>query len=229
VCGRQTISKIGVCRATGACEDEYRRRYAISRSHPAAGGGTWPPRQRARRLRTPQEPVTPLDVPEEWRPFPGFGGYEVSDQGRVKSLPRRHARGGLIKLKVNDKGYRYVTLRDAEGRLKHIKVHRAVAAAFIGPCPPGQVVRHGLGGPGDNRVSNLCYGTPEENLADIRRHRQMLRDGEDQGLQLTVADALNVHQRFLNDELPRRLAHEYATMMRHITNLISHREGRPAA
>lgn len=49
-------------------------------------------------------------------------------------------------------------------------VHQLVAAAFIGPCPEGQEVRHWDGDPSNNAASNLLYGTHAENMQDMVRH-----------------------------------------------------------
>jgi hypothetical protein len=166
-------------------------------------------------------------VIEEWRPVPGFEAVaEVSDQGRIRSLPRKHTRGRILQPYQTPKGYLSLGLRDQGGVVRQVKVHRVVAAAFIGPCPEGQVVRHGLGGPSNNRVANLCYGTPAENQADMVRHRQALRAAN---LELTGDDALEIYRRYINGELPQRLANEYAAIMRHIGNLIKNREQRTVA
>jgi hypothetical protein len=117
---------------------------------------------------------------ERWRPVVGYEGlYEVSDLGRVRSLDRvsllqgkykRFAKGRVLKPIPNSKGYHLVTL-SKDGIQKTPSVHQLVLQAFVGPCPEGQLVRHGPGGKDDNRLSNLSYGTPKQNMAD------RLRDG----------------------------------------------------
>lgn len=115
---------------------------------------------------------------EEWRPIAGYvGAYEVSDLGRVRSLDRkvfagpsreRLSRGRVLSAYT---GGRYSKVRltvDTNGSTKN--VHALVAAAFLGDCPPGLVVRHINGDPHDNRVENLCYGTESENMRDQVRH-----------------------------------------------------------
>lgn len=104
--------------------------------------------------------------------------YQVSDMGRVRSVDRvvSHGRGGLRKLKgrilrpfsISRLGHTGVDLRK-EGTRRTIYIHRLVAAAWIGPCPDGQQVRHGSNGVADNSVSNLCYGTISDNHFDKRR------------------------------------------------------------
>jgi hypothetical protein len=123
----------------------------------------------------------PFEEPERWLPVPDYEGlYEVSDLGRVRSLPRLSKRrnrvygGNVLKPYVSrhTRGYQVVALcRDSEqdNRL----VHQLVAEAFIGRCPPGQEVLHGSNGKMDNRLSEIRYGTRSENIND------RVRDGQD--------------------------------------------------
>lgn len=112
---------------------------------------------------------------ETWKPVPGWeSSYEVSDLGRVRSLPRRVASSygstswnrGRVLAQSKVCGYPGVSL----GRGKRANVHRLVAAAFLGPCPDGMLVRHLDGDRANSVVSNLAYGTHRENEADKYRH-----------------------------------------------------------
>lgn len=99
----------------------------------------------------------------EWKPIEEFPGYEVSSNGDVR-------RGAHIKeVRFDRKGYRKVSLsRDGKSHTRLIS--RLVAAAFIGPRPAGQVVRHRDGQNGHDVATNLRYGTPSENELDKREH-----------------------------------------------------------
>lgn len=71
---------------------------------------------------------------EIWRDVVGYEGYyEVSNSGRVRSLPRMTARGmmgGQILKPAKDKdGYLKVNLYK-DGKRKNLKVHRLVGMAF---------------------------------------------------------------------------------------------------
>jgi len=99
---------------------------------------------------------------ETWLPAPGFEGfYEVSDEGRVRSLHRgiRTLRPGTAN------GYPMVIL-SVNGKRAKRYVHRLVAEAFIGPCPEGQEVRHRNDDRLNPALSNLLYGTSSENNYD---------------------------------------------------------------
>lgn len=105
---------------------------------------------------------------EQWRRIPGNSRYEVSDHGRVRSYVRREPRV-LRPATANQIGHRRVYLgrddADRPGRCEW--VHRLVLAAFVGPCPSGQEVRHLDGDPANNKLENLAYGTRSENVRDM--------------------------------------------------------------
>lgn len=77
---------------------------------------------------------------------------------------------------MNKNGYLILTLNDKTGerRTRIIGVHRVVGEAFIGPLPPGLHTAHGNGDPSDNRLANLRYCTPLENVHDKFEHGTIL-------------------------------------------------------
>lgn len=108
------------------------------------------------------------DVDEEdvWLPIPGWYGYEVSDQGDVYSLKSER----LLRQRLHSRdGYCMVNLYGDEGR-STVTVHTLVLGAFVGPRPEGYVCRHLNGVAQDNRLTNLKWGTPEENAQDALDH-----------------------------------------------------------
>lgn len=119
----------------------------------------------------------PQTTEEHWLPVVGYEGrYEISDQGRVRSLdqkvPNRHgmriARGRMLSLYFGD---RYVKVRLKQGdRGRTWNVHQLLAEAFIGPRPDGTEVCHNNGVHHDNRVENIRYDTHSENQIDQVRH-----------------------------------------------------------
>lgn len=116
---------------------------------------------------------------ETYRPVVGWEGmYEVSDRGTVRTVPRSVDVGGKYTRRLprrtltrhgDEQGRLKVTFH-AGGKTYNRRVAPLVAEAFIGPRPPGQVVRHLNGDPADNRVENLAYGTQSENMLDMVRH-----------------------------------------------------------
>ena len=119
-------------------------------------------------------------TPEQWRPVVGYEGfYEVSDHGRVRSLDRmvtRQAtgvrlfrRGMMLRGTPNGSGHLKVDLR-RDGERSSRFVHRLVLEAFVGPCPDGSQCCHWNDVPDDNRLSNLRWDTPSQNLYDCVRN-----------------------------------------------------------
>lgn len=121
-----------------------------------------------------------MDI-EEWRAIPGFeGSYEVSNMGQIRSLDRVVRRkdgrtcrypGKILKPHDNPDHSPYLTVNLSKGnKYQRSYIHALVLEAFVGKRPPGMECCHGDGGPHDNRVSNLRWGTPLENNLDILRH-----------------------------------------------------------
>ena len=107
---------------------------------------------------------------ETWLPVVGWEGlYEVSDLGRVRSLPRKGTRGGLLSPGTKTSGHLVVILC-AHGSKTTRHVHQLVLEAFTGPCPPGLESLHDDGNPARNVLANLRYGTHGENMRDAVRH-----------------------------------------------------------
>lgn len=94
---------------------------------------------------------------EIWKEIPGFNGkYQVSNFGRVKSLPNLfHAHEIIMKQGNNVHGYKLVNLTFPNHKQKVFTVHRLVASAFI-PNPKNlEQVNHIDGDKSNNVVSNL--------------------------------------------------------------------------
>jgi hypothetical protein len=65
----------------------------------------------------------------------------------------------------------------ADGGRKFARVHLLVAAAFIGPCPPGYTVDHLDRDKRNNRPGNFEYVTRLENYRrHLKRAREALED-----------------------------------------------------
>jgi hypothetical protein len=107
---------------------------------------------------------------ESWRPIPGAEGYySVSDLGRIRSepVPERtlgRQRGRILTPSCDSNGYPSFKIIIPGRRPKNLKVHRAVASAFLGSPPSGMQVNHKNGDKTDNRSTNLEYVTCRENI-----------------------------------------------------------------
>lgn len=106
---------------------------------------------------------------EIWKDIKDYEGkYQVSNQGRVRSLDRINSAGkrtsGRIRIPTKNKnGYLYVNLC-SNGKPHNCSVHRLVAVAFL-PNPDNKyTVNHKNENKEDNRVDNLEWMSLEENL-----------------------------------------------------------------
>lgn len=139
---------------------------------------------------------------EEWKPIVGYEGYyEVSNHGNVRGCERwvDGCRGGGLRLRkqrplrhnLSDQGYLIVRL--SKHRIgKTYAVHRLVAAAFLGPRPEGQEIRHLDGSRINARLDNLAYGTRTENVADSKRHGTFVCGEKSFHARLTTEDIVEI-------------------------------------
>jgi len=98
----------------------------------------------------------------EWRSVVGSDGkYEVSNTGLVRSVKNLR----LLKGSRSSTGYVvvYVGRMSATGNRARTSVHRLVLASFVGPAN-GLHANHINGIRNDNRIENLEWVTPRENM-----------------------------------------------------------------
>ena len=113
---------------------------------------------------------------EVWKEVPGWSGYEVSDGGRVYKKPfvdkLGHKREGrVLKQKVGrNKSGNYksiVVTLSSNGVIGYFSVARLMLLAFKGcPLPEQTQARHLDSNSFNNKLSNLAWGTYEDNLND---------------------------------------------------------------
>lgn len=127
-----------------------------------------------------------MAMTETWLPVVGFEGfYEVSDQGRVRSLdrvvdtargPRKYS-GRILKLTVKNNGYLSCALWVCQVA-KHVSVHTLALESFVGPRPAGMEGCHNDGDRTNARLSNLRWDTHSENVYDSVRSRTMYQSAK---------------------------------------------------
>lgn len=135
---------------------------------------------------------------ENWRAIPGYPGYEVSDQGRVRSLDRiidsagddrrgsyrRRFPGRILSVGLDSRGYL---------RCSHVgRVHVLIMLAFVGMPPEGMEVCHINGDQTDNRLENLRYGTRANNMEDAIVHGTTTRGEKNAMAVLTIEQAVAI-------------------------------------
>lgn len=103
---------------------------------------------------------------EVWKNIKGYEGlYQISNLGRIKSLPRNGTKPieTIKKTTVDKYGYLRVSLSNKNKR-KKVLVHRLVAQAFISNPQNKPQVNHIDGNKKNNVLENLEWCTNSENM-----------------------------------------------------------------
>ncbi len=115
---------------------------------------------------------------EIWKSISDYPGYEVSNQGRVRSFWKRQGRKPcclsnkpqrILRPRPDNDGYLGLSLC-RNGKKYTFTIHKIVLRAFVGLCPPGMEACHADGKRLNNYLENLRWDTPAGNGADVRRH-----------------------------------------------------------
>lgn len=144
---------------------------------------------------------------ERWVPVLGWEDwYMVSSQGRVYSV-----RTGYL-LNPSRGKYLQVGLQ-ANGKHRRVGVHILVLEAFVGPRPPGHHAHHVNHIKFDNRLTNLCWVRPCDNI------RAAFLAGR-HWYTLTVAEVLEVRRRHAAGESQSSLAVRFGVSPTTIHNIV---------
>lgn len=168
---------------------------------------------------------------EIWKDIPGYEKrYQVSNQGRVRSLRDSHGN-----LRTEPLIRKLVPHNDGTGRLtvkfsspsKLYFVHTLVLTVFVGPRPEGREACHFDDDPANNRLGNLRWDTHVNNCVDRRRNGGNT-DGEKNGcLKLSMFDVRVIRK--LKDCFPQQvLADLWGVTQSHISRLHLERSRRVA-
>ncbi|GMK40905.1 HNH endonuclease [Paenibacillus sp. CCS19] len=108
---------------------------------------------------------------EEWLPVVGYEElYAVSNLGRVKHLSNSaKCKERILKPQLQRDGYLRVTL-SKKGQKKRVAIHRLVMIAFIPNPEDKEQVNHLDGNKLNNKLINLQWVTPKENIAHAFAH-----------------------------------------------------------
>jgi hypothetical protein len=158
---------------------------------------------------------------EEWRDVPGYEGiYMVSNLGRIWSTNCNRP----LSCGPNSKGYSQVGLT-INGKTDTRKVHRIVMHAFVGPCPEGYQVNHINGARTDNRLSNLEYVTPSENVrhsVDVLGNQLGGHGEANSQAKLTEETVREIRRRWSTGRYTKKqIAHDLGLNRQHVTKIVN--------
>ena len=165
---------------------------------------------------------------EIWKPIPGYETlYEVSNYGRVRSLMKKQGTrpGRIVKPRKHNAGYLSVGLYGKE-KPSYRLVHTLVLEAFVGPRPDGMVSHHRDANRHNNRLENLEWISPSDNIAHAyRTFNTASRNrscGEEHGAsKLTEEQVSEIRQLYASGEYSQvRLAAMFNIVQPHISRIV---------
>jgi predicted XRE-type DNA-binding protein len=154
---------------------------------------------------------------EEWRSVPGYEGwYDVSNFGRVRSLPimvkvwRYGERLRIGKILTPSYAGSYPTIRLCRDSIgKTFRLHRLVLETFVGPCPPGMEARHFPDrSHSNNRLDNLSWATKKQNAADKEVQGQSQKGEQGNNAKLRDEDVIRIRRLYATGKLSQKLLGE---------------------
>lgn len=152
------------------------------------------------------------------RAIPGQPGYLCSEDGRIFSMKT----GSPVEMKAFRRGRRGhlgVNLTHG-GKFRLHSVHRLIALTWIGPQPsPKHLVMHGDDDPTNNACSNLSWGLPIENSAQMVQRCRSARGERVFGSKLTAKQVLAIRVRMDQGDSPSLIARELGMSLSNICDI----------
>lgn len=106
-----------------------------------------------------------MEILELWKPLEEYKGIKVSSVGRIWKASNKSRKERILTDFPKDKdGYCRVSVQRLDGTWTSQPVHRLVAKAFIPNIENKQAVNHKDGDRTNNKVENLEWVTPRENV-----------------------------------------------------------------
>jgi hypothetical protein len=165
-------------------------------------------------------------------PIPGHLGYIATRYGKI--LSTRCAQGVPLRILQGQKhpksGHLRASLligkcKECGGRSYALRfVHHLILETFVGPKPNGGVCRHLNSDPSDNRVNNLAWGTPQENMDDRARRGLYHRGEKNRGAKLSDEQVVEIRLLRREGWTLSMLAARYGMSQSQMSNICSGRQ-----
>ena len=164
---------------------------------------------------------------ENWKAITDFPGYEVSDQGRVRSFwkqglgarpvdkPQRILQPGHSRL-----GYKHVQLwRDGMAYTR--KVSPLVLGAFVGSRPYQMDCCHNDGNPPNDFLTNLRWDTKKGNCKDKKIHGRENIGSRNGQSKLNESDIKGIIELYNQGESLSKIAKLFSVVPSNISQIIT--------
>ena len=176
------------------------------------------------------------EINEIWKPVKGYEGiYEVSNLGRVKSLPRLKYCGHknskpqkvherILTSHVDRLGYVKVRL-SKNGESKTSLLHRVIAEAFIDPVEGKSEINHKDGVKANNAIENLEWSTRSENVkhAFLNKLKHPKRAEENNKSKLNWDSVNEIRDLHLGGVSQKDLSIKFGVTIASINNIINYK------
>lgn len=146
---------------------------------------------------------------EVWKPVVEYEGlYEVSDLGRVRSLPRPRTPGKVLAGARDGQARNRVVLSKNGVHATRLVCH-LVLEAHRAPRPQGMDCCHYDGDASNDTLANLRWDTKQANMADAMRHGTFVRGEDSHHARLKERDVRAIRARADAKENQHIIAKDY--------------------
>jgi len=139
--------------------------------------------------------------------IPNWSKYYISTDGELYVRCKPH---------IGINGYGLVVLSNNSKRFS-ASIHRLVLETYVGPCPAGYQACHNDGDPTNNKLSNLRWDTPKNNIQDQIKHGTRLS-----GIRVGVAKLTDSKVEQIRELGPRYSQRRIAAMFGVTKSTITH-------
>jgi len=165
-----------------------------------------------------------------WKDVPGYeGAYQVSDEGRARSLSRilpdgRRWPGKVLRSAPRAGGAIFVDFGSWNGEnAKRIGMSRVVLSAFIGPQPKGMEAIHIDGRVTNNRPENLKWGTRSAQVSGRLNYGRDGRGEKNGRAKLSDKEVFAIRCGRANGAKIKCLAAEFGVSVEYISGIVNNR------